>query len=190
MRAAGDRKRAAASRARAAAQREAAAHDRQLAARDRGQAALDRREAAVALTLEGIDHLTGTMRRGVGLGAIQREMDRTRRSGEPLVVAFVDVDGLKRVNDEISHLAGDEILRKVAGAIIENLRSYDLITRFGGDEFLCSLTGHKTPGARERFEQISAGLSAGSGPTIAVGLAERRGDDTLERAGYNGRMRP
>jgi diguanylate cyclase (GGDEF)-like protein len=179
--AAGDRQRAAAARSRAALQRDASGDDRELAAEDRAQAARDRSIAAEELVAEGIDDLTGTMLRRVGLAAIQREIARTRRSGESLVVAFVDVDGLKTVNDSVGHSAGDELLRVVAGSIAHHLRSYDVIARFGGDEFVCSLAGLDAAGARERFEQIRTRLSAEKrGATIAVGLAERGNEDTLD----------
>jgi predicted signal transduction protein with EAL and GGDEF domain len=59
--------------------------------------------------------------------------------GEGLVVAFVDVDGLKRVNDTEGHLAGDALLIAVADSLRACLRSYDLVMRFGGDEFVCAL---------------------------------------------------
>jgi diguanylate cyclase (GGDEF)-like protein len=181
LRVAGDRRRAAASRARAATQREAAARDRERAARDRRQAALDRDAAAAELALEGVDHLTGALRRRVGLGAIQREMDRTLRSSERLVVAFVDVDGLKEVNDTHGHTRGDELLRTVARAILRYLRSYDVIVRFGGDEFVCSLSGLDVAGASQRFEQIAAHLAdAANGATFSVGLAERLPEDGLD----------
>ena len=81
-------------------QREAAARDRERAAEDRRLAARDRAAAAGELALEGADYLTGALRRRVGLAAIQRELDRTRRTGERLVVAFVDVNGLKAINDK------------------------------------------------------------------------------------------
>jgi diguanylate cyclase (GGDEF)-like protein len=181
-RAAGDRQRAATSRTRAAAGREAADRDRDLAAEDREQAARDRRIAAEELAAEGIDILTGAMRRRVGLAAIQRELDRTSRSGEPLVVAFVDVDGLKAINDNDGHPAGDELLREVVSAITKNLRSYDVIARFGGDEFVCSLAGQDGGGARKRFDQIRADLGqAASGATFTVGLAERGDEDSLDQ---------
>jgi diguanylate cyclase (GGDEF)-like protein len=181
-RAAGDRQRAAASRTQAAAAREAADRDRDLAAEDREQAARDRIVAAEELAAEGVDILTGAMRRRVGLAAIQRELDRTSRSGEPLVVAFVDVDGLKSVNDTDGHPAGDELLRDVVSAITEHLRSYDVIARFGGDEFVCSLAGQDAGGARKRFDQIRAHLSdAASGATFTVGLAERGDEEALDQ---------
>ena len=179
---AGDRQRAAASRTRAAAQRDAAAADRELAAEDREQAAHDRRVGAEQLAAEGVDHLTGALLRRAGLVAIQREIDRTRRSGERLVVAFIDVDGLKHTNDTDGHAAGDELLRDVAQSITQQLRSYDVIARFGGDEFVCSLSGQDAAGAGERFEQIRTSLSqAARRATITVGLAECAKEESLEQ---------
>jgi diguanylate cyclase (GGDEF)-like protein len=181
LRAASDRKRAAASRARAAVQREAAARDRERAAEDRRQAASDRVAAAEELAREGTDQLTGALRRHVGLAAIQREMDRTQRTRERLVVAFVDVNGLKSVNDTHGHAAGDQLLCDVARSIMQHLRSYDVIVRFGGDEFVCSLSGQDAAGARDRFQQIAAQLEdTAHGAAFTVGLAERLHDDSLD----------
>jgi diguanylate cyclase (GGDEF)-like protein len=181
LRAAGDRRRAAQSRARAGAQRGAAALDREEAALDRRQAALDRAAAAEELALEGFDHVTGALRRRVGLAAIQREMDRTARSDEPLVVAFIDVDGLKTVNDELGHETGDELLRETVNAIKNRLRSYDVITRVGGDEFVCSLSGQDVAGATDRFDQISARLAEGrTCASFTVGFAERERADSVD----------
>ena len=175
------RKDAAASRVRAEAQRETAAKDRADAARDRLQAALDRAEAVEERILDGIDHLTGALNRRVGLDAIQREMDRTTRTGDPLVLAFIDVDGLKPVNDRHGHAAGDELLRETVESIRAHLRSYDVITRVGGDEFLCSLAGLDTAGARKRFDEISVQHTEGPARTsFTVGFAERREGDSLE----------
>jgi diguanylate cyclase (GGDEF)-like protein len=180
MRAAGLRRRAAASRARSAELREAAVRDRKSAAHDRRQAASDRTAAAAELTAEGVDHLTGALRRRVGLAAIQREMDRTTRTKEGLVVAFVDVVGLKLVNDTEGHAAGDALLRSVARSISAQLRNYDLVARYGGDEFVCSLSGLDEPGARQRFDGIAAELAMAPSPArITVGFAERRSEEDL-----------
>ena len=165
---------------RAAAQRVAAAHNRAAAAADRKAAAEDRALAAAELAMEGFDHLTGTLQRKVGLAAVQREMDRSRRGDKPLVLAFVDVDGLKRTNDEQGHAAGDQLLRHVASSIQRTLRSYDVVARFGGDEFVCALIGD-IASVRARFEQIALTLSrATNGSTITVGFAEMRSGDSLE----------
>jgi diguanylate cyclase (GGDEF)-like protein len=176
-----DRHRSGLDRTRAAVQRDAAAHDRELARLDRERAAADRATAAAELAAAGLDELTGTMLRRVGLGAMQREMDRTSRSGERLVIAYIDVDGLKAVNDTVGHLAGDKLLTDVARSISHHLRSYDVICRFGGDEFVCSLAGQDVGGADERFQHIRTRLSdASPDARITVGFTERGEDDTLE----------
>lgn len=181
LNAARDSERIAANRARAAAQREAAARDRAAAAEDRQQAALDRAEAAAEIAGQGVDHLTGTLRRQVGLAAMQREMDRAARAAEVLVLAFIDVDGLKTVNDTQGHSAGDNLLRAVAGCVREQMRSYDLIARYGGDEFVCTITGHELAGVRARFDIVADELAgAVPGAKITVGFAERQPDEALD----------
>ena len=61
------------------------------------------------------DGLTGAYARGAGVIELERDFSRTRRGGQPFTVAFVEVDGLKQVNDRESHSAGDRVLRSVAG---------------------------------------------------------------------------
>jgi diguanylate cyclase (GGDEF)-like protein len=181
MRAAADRERAAELRGRVRAQREAASRDREQAARDRRRAALDRQAAADELASEGVDHLTGSLRRRPGMAAIQREMDRTARTSEPMVIAFVDVDGLKAVNDAQGHQAGDKLLLSVASCIKHDLRSYDLIVRYGGDEFVCSMSGQPAAAVAKRFELISDDLAEkATGATFSVGVTERELGDALE----------
>lgn len=171
---------AAAGRDRAAAQREKAASDRELARQDREQAAADRRELEEQLSSEGLDNVTGAMRRRVGLAAIQRELDRTRLTRDSLVVALVDIDGLTAVNDTQGPSAGDALLRRVAECLQLALRPYDVITRYSGDEFVCSLSGQDT-GVRRRFNQVSTLLAeTHSGAAITVGLAEAAAEDSLD----------
>ena len=182
MNAARDREHLASLRARAASHRDAAARDRRNAAEDRRQAAQDRAAAAEEIAGHGIDHLTTALRRQVGLAAMQRELDRTARTKDHLVAAFIDVDGLKTVNDATGHAAGDELLKAVACCVKEQLRSYDLITRYGGDEFVCTICGHDVAGVRERFDVIAEQLLLSvPGATISVGLAEREPGETLDQ---------
>lgn len=160
--------------------RRLAARDREAAAADRGQAAADRGAARHELAYEGLDALTGVMRRRVGLAAVQREMDRSERTGEPLVLAFVDTVGLKAINDTHGHREGDRVLREIAGCITEDLRSYDSVTRIGGDEFVCTLSGQTVAQARQRYNEISRRLAAHSARAqMTVGLAEFEPGDTL-----------
>jgi diguanylate cyclase (GGDEF)-like protein len=164
-----------------AMQRAAAALDREHALGDRRLAAADREYAAGARTVAGTDDLTGALRRGVGLAAVDRQIERAHRTSGSLVLAFVDVDGLKRVNDSAGHAAGDRVLRRTAESIATHLRPYDVVVRVGGDEFVCSLDGIGTAGVRERFERVSADLAAAPAPSsISVGLAELVDGDSLD----------
>jgi diguanylate cyclase (GGDEF)-like protein len=87
-----------------------------------------------------IDRLTGVSNRQALLAALFAEVERASRYGRPLCVAFVDIDHFKVVNDSYGHAAGDIVLRGVAQTIAENLRTSDLIGRYGGEEFMLILT--------------------------------------------------
>lgn len=168
--AASDRQAASSSRLRGARDRTQALDDRHAASGDRDVAAIDR-------DVSSIDELTGTYRRGPGLVELERELSRAKRTKHPFVLAFIDVDGLKATNDSFGHAAGDELLLRVVQAIRDQLRSYDLIVRFGGDEFVCSILDLDLVTATKRFEQAHAALTKGA--SFTVGLAELRADESL-----------
>lgn len=127
------------------------------------------------------DELTGVLNRQAGLAALGREVDRCRRSNERLVLGFLNVDRLKALNEARGPRAGDEILRKVASALRATLRSYDVVVRLGGDEFLFSLPGADMATAELRFNEFSVLLGEEApGMTASVGLAELRERDTLD----------
>ncbi len=175
---------AASGRAEAADYRAQAINDRKLAAEDRARAAKDREDS-------GTDELTGASRRGAGLAAIGREINRAERLSGELVAAYVDVDGLKTTNDATGHAAGDTLLIAVADSLRACLRSYDVITRVGGDEFVCVLPGIAVEHARRRFEAVSALLAAiRPGASITVGFARLQTgdstDDLIQRADDDG----
>jgi diguanylate cyclase (GGDEF)-like protein len=128
------------------------------------------------------DDLTGALRRGPGLAALSREIDRARRVGsEGIVVGFLDVDGLKQVNDAEGHAAGDEVLRAVVRAIRERIRSYDLVFRYGGDEFICVLVGVTGDQADRTFADIGQRVVMETGGhAVSLGLAAVEAGDTAE----------
>jgi len=121
------------------------------------------------------------MRRRVGLAAVQREMDRAERTGDLLVLAFVDTIGLKAINDTQGHGAGDQVLRDVAGCLTSDLRAYDIVTRVGGDEFVCTHSGQTIAQVDARYEEVSRRLAQrSSGARMRVGVAMRQKGDSLE----------
>jgi diguanylate cyclase (GGDEF)-like protein len=186
-RAAEDRKRAAQHRAEAAnyrllaaGDREAAAHDREQAARERHQALVDREALIVELERSAIDALTGARTRAAGLRELEQEVDRARRTGSPLSVAYIDLVGLKSVNDTLGHAAGDALIQHVVAHLKTHLRPYDLVVRLGGDEFLCVTPNLAEASTRERFAAIAAALASGPKPAaIRTGFAQLRDHETV-----------
>jgi diguanylate cyclase (GGDEF)-like protein len=175
-----DRERAAIDRERAADDRAQAAADRLEAARERAEALRVREESRVLLREAATDQLTGVRSRYLGLDEAGRELERTRRTDARLLLAFVDVDGLKQVNDSKGHLAGDALLRAVGQALRAHLRPYDVIVRYGGDEFVCVQSSVDIAEATIRFETINRALAEiDAGYSISVGLAEARRGESL-----------
>lgn len=125
------------------------------------------------------DELTGALRRGAGYAAARAEIERAHRTGAPLTLAIVDVDGLKRINDSAGHLAGDAVLRRVAGELGGAMRPYDVLIRFGGDEFLCCIGGAGMPQARRRVGSVRARLGT-ERISVSAGFAALRGRDRLD----------
>ncbi|MDQ6617657.1 MAG: diguanylate cyclase [Actinomycetota bacterium] len=172
--AASDRRRASQDRLAGARERDQAELDRDTALADRGASAREREYASH-------DDLTGVYRRGPGFVELDREIVRAKRTAQPLVVAFVDVDHLKDVNDSRGHAAGDRMLVEVADAFRASLRSYDLIIRYGGDEFVCAMSGQTMVDATARVALVHIALEeAPEHGSVTVGLAELQPDDSAE----------
>jgi diguanylate cyclase (GGDEF)-like protein len=161
--------------------RSAAARDRFHAMSDRAAARLDRIVSANERVESSIDGLTGAYRRDAGLLALEHEIARAHRTGESFVLAFVDVNNLKVRNDLHGHIAGDRLLRKIADTLRANVRSYDLVVRYGGDEFICGFPALDVNDGAERFARINEDLAASDEASVAFGLAElARGDSLTE----------
>jgi diguanylate cyclase (GGDEF)-like protein len=167
--------------ARAAADRARAATDRARAARDRASAARERSRLEAALRSAHLDELTGAYRREMGQLALSHEIDRARRTDGRFVLAFVDVDGLKDVNDRDGHAVGDRVLQSVVREIRARLRTFDPIFRYGGDEFVCGLSGTNLVEAERRFESIAAAIQSDTGAGISVGFAALTDGDTVDQ---------
>ena len=213
------RREAASDRRRASQDRRAAARERVQAESDRGTALADRGAGAIERTHAELDRdtaqsdrgasareradssrddLTGAYHRGAGFVELEREIARARRGEQPLVLAFIDVDGLKRVNDSFGHAAGDRLLVEVVVCIRAALRSYDLVIRYGGDEFICAISGLTSAAATERLALVNHALAdAPEHGSVTVGMADLQPVDTIEAlvaradaALYRQRQRP
>jgi diguanylate cyclase (GGDEF)-like protein len=156
------------------------------------------------------DFLTNLMNRSEILAALEREFSRSGREGKPTAVILADIDHFKRVNDTLGHAAGDEVLKEVARRLKLDLRPYDLVGRYGGEEFLlilpgCNLTAgaRRADGIRHLVEKDPINTPFGtSSATISMGVTAttssrdrsvaeflREADVSLYAAKTNGRNR-
>jgi diguanylate cyclase (GGDEF)-like protein len=100
------------------------------------------------------DTLTGVWNRGAILETLDRETGRSRREGLSLGVLIADLDHFKSVNDTYGHLAGDAVLRQVTKRLQTDVRPYDAVGRYGGEEFLVLLPGCNSSDTREKAERL------------------------------------
>lgn len=91
--------------------------------------------------LARIDSLTGCYSRGYALELLDRQLKLSHRSKSPLLLAFLDIDGFKAINDNFGHDEGDKVLKETADLFKSTLREVDIICRTGGDEFLLIFPG-------------------------------------------------
>ncbi len=131
--------------------------------------------------LASSDALTGLANRRQLDFALGREVARTVRTKEPLSVALIDIDHFKDINDTFGHVAGDEVLREVAGALARSVRDVDLVSRYGGEEFAIVLPNCASAGALvviERVRAAVAGLGGVAKVTVSAGIATAAGEGT------------
>jgi diguanylate cyclase (GGDEF)-like protein len=122
------------------------------------------------------DALTGLYNRRYLTQRLSEELVRSYRHKGSFSVLMADVDEFKKYNDAFGHPAGDEVLKKVAGILLNSTRSEDCTARYGGEEFAILLTGTSGDVANEVAERIRARVEAqqfaGRKITLSIGLAE------------------
>ncbi len=116
------------------------------------------------------DSLTGLSNRRAWDEALEREIARARRTGEPLCVAVIDIDHFKAINDELGHEAGDRFLKRCSFAWRSALRDSDLLARWGGEEFVACLPDCEPESAIEVIERLRAATPSGQTCTAGVAL--------------------
>ena len=133
-------------------------------------------------TLVNLPNRRGFMR------ALERFIDRASRYSEPSALLYVDLDGLKMINDSFGHNAGDKALIEVAELLVGGVRKSDVVARIGGDEFGILLAHSDEPKAHETATRL-VDLIAGSDFThdgdalplsVAIGVARITGEDRPE----------
>lgn len=108
--------------------------------------------------LARIDSLTGCYSRGYGLELLDRQIKLSHRSKSPLLLAFLDIDRFKEINDTFGHDEGDRVLKEVSGLFKSTLREIDIICRMGGDEFLIIFPDNSLKEAPLIKERLNRGL--------------------------------
>jgi diguanylate cyclase (GGDEF)-like protein/PAS domain S-box-containing protein len=111
------------------------------------------------------DSLTSLLSRGAILEMLSRELTRNARENGCSTVLLGDLDLFKEINDIHGHPVGDEVLREVSLRLLKAVRSYDLVGRFGGEEFLIVLPGCAAADAPSRAEQLRQAIACSPVPT-------------------------
>ena len=131
-------------------------------------------ELALAARTDG---LTGCLNHAAMQDTLRREVERVSRTGGRLSLAIVDLDDFKQVNEEHGHQMGDEVLRAVGGALRDNVRTYDTVARYGGDEFAVIAIDADEDTAAEVMARALGGIEGalaklGVASTATAGVAE------------------
>lgn len=133
------------------------------------------------------DGLTGAYNKRYLFETLERELVRSFRHGRPLAMVMLDVDHFKDVNDTHGHLAGDAVLREVAGRVRENVRRDEVFARYGGEEFVVLLpeaTADECRAFAERLRQVIGDKPVNVDEksisvTISLGVAHTDGKEEL-----------
>ncbi|MCB1832242.1 MAG: GGDEF domain-containing protein [Geminicoccaceae bacterium] len=128
--------------------------------------------------LANTDELTGLGNRRSFVERAREAMALSRRHAQPLALLFVDVDGLKELNDNEGHARGDLALKQLARALRQCLRQSDYAARYGGDEFVILMPQTDMHAATIAAERLRAAIETGNDGlplTVSVGLASTQG---------------
>jgi len=148
-------------------------------------------ERDVWRTLATVDPLTGLGNRQTMMTQLIGERDRVIRLGQPCCIGLADIDLFKRINDTYGHATGDRVLREVAECLRNAVRPYDILYRYGGEEFLVCLPSANLEVGRlvlERMRLAIAELTIVDGDgapipvTVTFGLAPLSGDISVEES--------
>ena len=148
------------------------------------------------------DSLTGLLNRRAMRDKLDNEVSMFKRNGKPFVLVVGDIDNFKSLNDKYGHLGGDEIIMSVSKILLQGIREYDIICRWGGEEFLMILHDCQVDVARTRINKIRSKIEIHPityheniiNVTMTFGLCEYRESvniteciETADKALYHGK---
>jgi diguanylate cyclase (GGDEF)-like protein len=156
------------------------------------------------------DFLTRLWNRSEVMAFLERELIRSGRESKPVGIVLLDIDHFKKINDTFGHGGGDAVLKELARLLLDHIRVYDGVGRYGGEEFLLVLPGCELEAAAKRAEEIRRAVATFPFPvnrgitslTISMGITVahhaspstmesllQRADEALYRAKNSGRNR-
>jgi diguanylate cyclase len=155
-----------------------------------------------------VDPLTGLPNRAAWSERLAQEISHWQQHGNTLMLAMLDLDHFKRINDNYGHLAGDKVLKIIASVLRKRLRGTDFIARFGGEEFVLLMPSTALAVGMKLMETLRGSIEAcpfhfkGERVTVTVSigltafrpgehsdLVLKRADQALYRAKHAGRNR-
>ena len=140
------------------------------------------------------DHLTNLLNRGAFKKILEYELSLLQRHNQPCTIAMADIDHFKNVNDEHGHMNGDIVLKHMAGFFHQELRGYDTVGRFGGEEFIFCLPDAAPSSAKNVMDRLRAHVERLEIPlndgtiihvTISIGMAELLEGSTIDETLQN-----
>jgi two-component system cell cycle response regulator len=134
------------------------------------------------------DQLTGIYNRRAIINTLEKELDRAARGENPLSIGLCDIDHFKSINDTYGHQVGDDVLRGFVKLVEKQLRKYDYVGRYGGEEFLIvspDSKGTKSEGLYERICRYISERKIQTGHqeiviTVSIGVAAFSGGQTVQ----------
>lgn len=131
------------------------------------------------------DTLTGVYNRKHLFESLNREIQKAKRQNIYLSFCIIDIDDFKDINDSFGHFVGDDVLKEFSGIVLENIRSYDIFTRLGGEEFALIISDTDKNYAHEVCERVRCKVarhifSNSIQLTISLGVATFKKDDNID----------